>query len=482
MLKKILLLLLAIVGLLAVVVLFNTFTFKSRQIEVAHTPAPPADTSSIRHLQEAIQIKTVSFTDTTQIDTTQFRAFHSFLAKTYPLVHQKMELVRLAGNSLLYKWPGSDDKLNPYVLMAHQDVVPIEEASRGSWTVDPFAGTVKDNFIWGRGSTDDKINLIGIMEAAEKLLKEKFQPQRTVYLAFGHDEEIGGKGARAITTYLKAKGVTADLVLDEGGIVTRDKVPGMTKPVALIGTSEKGYLSLDLTVNKHGGHSSMPEKETALDILIEALSKLHEHPFDANFSPSTEGFISHVGPEMPFGQRLVFANTWLFKSLVISIYEQSAGGNAIVRTTMVPTILHAGVKDNVVPSQAKATVNLRLLPGDDSESVITKLKEIIHDDRVEITRMGDFTAEASAISPEDGPGYKLVDETVHKIFEGTVTTPFMMIGGTDSRLMEPISKNIIKFSPMIDPIGFHGIDERVSIQSYADTIWFFELILRKSIE
>jgi carboxypeptidase PM20D1 len=364
--------------------------------------------------------------------------------------------------------------------MAHQDVVPIEEASAKMWTVDPFAGTSKNNFIWGRGATDDKINLISILEATERLLSENFQPERTIYFAFGHDEEVGGKGAQAIAALLKSRDIKADLVLDEGGIITNDKVPGMNKPVALIGTSEKGYLSLQLSAEKNGGHSSMPEKETSIDILSRAIVKLREHPFEARFSPSTQGFIRYLGPEMPFTNKMAFANTWLFKPMVIGIYEKSAGGNAMIRTTAVPTIIDAGIKDNVIPTVATATVNFRLLPGDSSSLVMRKVRDIINDDRIRISVAGSFISEPSAVTTEDSYAYKKIEEIVKRSFKGVLTSPFLMIGGTDSRYFEEVSSGIIKFSPMIDPVGFHGIDERVSLESYQSSIWFFEQLIRES--
>lgn len=474
-LKLILILLLLLVGVL----MFNTLRFASKQVyETVQLPPRVAD-STISHLLQAIKHKTISNGDPALFDSSAFHNFHLFLEQTYPLTHRSLTLEHV-GFSLLYKWTGKDSSRNPFVLMAHQDVVPIEEATRGLWTVDPFEGVVKDEFIWGRGSADDKINVIAILEAVEKLLGDGFQPPRTIYLAFGYDEEVGGTGARAMAALLHERNITADLVLDEGGIITLDKVPGITKPVALIGTAEKGYLSLELTVEKNGGHSSMPEKETALDILSKALVAIHDHPFDAGFSTPTEGFLNHVGPEMPYPEKIVFANTWLFKPIVIGIYEKSPGGNALVRTTSAATIIHAGIKDNVVPSKATATVNFRLLPGDDSKKVIQRITEIINDERVKIGHREDFVAEPSAVTPADGFGFNLVSKIVHRTMDNTIVTPFLMIGGTDSRHMELISTQVIKFSPMTDPIGFHGIDERVSIESFGQSLWFFENLIRSS--
>lgn len=479
MFRKLLKFIGAVLVIVVAIILFNTFTFKSKQLDIAATPAPEYTPEALEHFKGAIKFRTISYSDLSLFDSAEFNGFHRYLKATYPLLHEKLSLQKLAGYALLYKWEGTDPSLAPYVLMAHQDVVPIEEASRDLWTVDPFAGEVKQDSIWGRGTTDDKINLVAIMESVEKLLKENFQPKRTIYLAFGHDEEVDGTGAIAIAAEFKRKNITAEMILDEGGIVTADKVPGMTKPVALIGTSEKGYLSIELKVEMRGGHSSMPEKETALDVLTKALTTLHENPFKAHFSPSTEGFIAHVGPEMPFLERMVFANTWLFKGIVIGIYEGSPGGNALVRTTGVPTIIHGGVKDNVVPTSVTAVVNFRMLPGDTSELVVNKVKSLINDERVVITKLSGLS-EPTEISPTDGPGYKIVDEVVHKTFGNIVTAPFMMIGYTDSRHMSQVSKNIIKFSPMTDPVGFHGIDERVSLRSYSESLWFFETLLRQT--
>lgn len=479
MIKKFFLAVGGMLLLLVAIVLFNTFTFTSKQNKIAGVPAPEVTPLALQHFQEAIRIKTISFGDSTLFDSAQFNTFHRFLKQTYPKVHETMVLNKQAGYSLLFKWEGKNPDQKPYVLMAHQDVVPIEEASRKMWTVDPFGGEVKDNFIWGRGTADDKINLISILEAAEKLLTEGFQPERTIYLAFGHDEEVGGKGAQAIAAWFKSKNIEAEMVIDEGGVITSDKVPGLNQPIALIGTSEKGYLSVELTVEKSGGHSSMPESETAIDILTKAILKLRQNPFEARFSEPTEGFITMLGPEMKFGQKLVFANQWLFKNMIMGIYEKSGSGNAMIRTTLVPTIIQTGIKDNVIPTIAKAVINLRLLPGDESANVITQLNTVIGDERVRISTLS-TPSEATPVTSMEGTGYKKVEATIKQSYPGVLTSPFLMIGATDSRHFSGVSTNILKFSPMVDPIGFHGIDERVSLESYKTSIWFFENLMRNA--
>lgn len=461
---------------LVTILLLNTFTKSSVQMRVEARPAPEITDSALQHFKEAIAFKTISFGDRSLFDSTQFLGFRNFLERAYPGFHEQTTREIIKGYTLLYTWKGKNPSLKPIVLMAHQDVVPIEEGTESLWTVNPFAGEIKEGFIWGRGTTDDKINLISLLEAAEKLIRNKFQPEQTIYFSFGHDEEVGGTGAIAVAKLLKDRGVEAEFVMDEGGIITTNQIPGITKPVALIGTSEKGFLSILLSVEKAGGHSSMPARETAIDILTSAIVRLRANPFEARFSESMSGFIESLGPEMPFVQRLAFANPWLFRGMIVGIYESSAGGNAMVRTTVAPTILQAGMKDNVIPTLATATINFRLLPGDKVEAVINKVKEIIADDRITVNVFGGFS-EASSVTPMNSTGYKQIEKAIKTSYADLLTSPFLMIGATDSRYFGEVSPNIIKFSPMIDPIGFHGIDERVSLESFKTALWFYEQLL-----
>jgi len=477
MIKKLLIVLLLIVFLLAAIILIRTFSFSSRQMQLAATPAPAVSESALDHFLNSISFKTISYGDSARLDSTQFIGFRNYLSDTYPLTHAQLKREIVKGYSLLFTWEGKNKELNPIVLMAHQDVVPIEEGTEKIWSTDPFKGIVKDDFIWGRGSADDKINLIAIMETVEKLLQKGFQPQRSIYLAFGHDEETFGSGAIAMAELLVSRNVKAELVLDEGGMITREKIPGMKgKSVALLGTSEKGAMSLQLEVEQPGGHSAMPADETAIDILARAVSNLRDEKFEARFSLSTKGFVEYLGPEMPFVQKMAFANLWLFRPMVNSMYEQSKEGNAMIRTTLAPTIFNSGVKDNVVPTLATATVNLRLLPGDSSSMVVREVERRINDSRVKV-KIKSFVREATAVTLPTSLGYQKVDSAIHLAHGEILSAPFMMIAATDSRYFQEVSENIVKFSPMVDPIGFHGIDERVSLESYQIALWFFEQLI-----
>ncbi|HNE49973.1 MAG TPA: M20/M25/M40 family metallo-hydrolase [Chitinophagales bacterium] len=481
MFKKIILYLILGVIILLGYIGIKTITAPNLQRKIKYVPAPELTENAVQHFRQAIQIKTVSYDNPTQWDSLPFMQFRQFLEKTYPLVHQHLDREIINGYSYLYQWKGKNPALAPYILMAHQDVVPIEEKTRNLWTCEPFGGTIKDGYIWGRGTTDDKINLISILESAEKLLQQGFQPQRTIYFSFGHDEEISGKnGAKEIAKLLASRNVKAELILDEGGFITQEKVPGLKKPVALIGTAEKGYMSIDLTVTKKGGHSSMPEKETAIDILIKAISQLRANPFEAKFAAATQDFMHYIGPEMKFPNNMAMANPVLFKKLICKNYEKSGSGNAMIRTTSVPTIINSGLKENVIPTMATATINFRLLPGDFSKDILKAVKEIIHDDRVKITIRDNNINEGTTTTSATGNAFILVDSIAKSSYDKILGTPFLLIGATDSRYFTKVSSNIIKFSPMFDPIGFHGIDERVSLHSFQHALWFYEQLIHSS--
>ena len=233
--------------------------------------------------------------------------------------------------------------------------------------------------------------MISILEAVEKLLTENYQPERTIYLAFGHDEEISGlRGASVIAAALKDRGTVAEFILDEGYAVTVGMVPMIKKPVALIGTSEKGYLSVNMTVEMEGGHSAYPENETAITVLCKALDNIVGNQMKPVISEPLNDFMRYMGPEMPFYARAVFANKWLFKGVILKIYQGSKTSNAMVRTTTAPTVFNAGIKDNVIPTKAEAVVNFRILPGETTADVMEHLQSVISDDRVRILELRDL--------------------------------------------------------------------------------------------
>src|SRR5438874_8299944 len=363
--KRALLALAVVVVVLAAVALARTRGFRSRQPQVAAVAAEPLDTAALaRRLAGALRFKTISFQDSSQFDAREFAGFGRYLRDSFPRLHGALKLERVNGYGLLYEWTGSDPNRQPIVLLAHQDVVPVEPGTEGRWTEPPFEGRIAGGYVWGRGALDDKGSLVGILEAVEHLVAAGTKPRRTVYLAFGYDEEVGGRrGAARIADLLASRNVHPELVLDEGGALANGLVAGISAPVALIGIAEKGYVTVGLTAQAEGGHSSMPPDETAVGILAAAITRLEHQQMARAIRGPTATMFDYLGPEMSFGPRLVMANRWLLGGILAGKFGATPQGNAMLRTTTAPTVLQAGIKENVLPSSARALVNFRILPG-----------------------------------------------------------------------------------------------------------------------
>lgn len=434
-------------------------------------------------LAKALPFQTISYEDRAKFDKKVFRDFHKYLAQSFPRVHASLKKEVIGEYSLLYTWKGRDDKKPPVLLAAHMDVVPAESEPGKHWTYPPFRGCIADGFIWGRGTLDDKVSVLGILEAVEKLLSEEFVPRRAIYIAFGHDEEIGGQhGAAKIAELLNARAIKLDYVLDEGLTITEGMVTNISKPVAMIGIAEKGCVNIELSAESEAGHSSMPPKQTAIGILSSAISKLEKNQFPARMEAPVKQMFETLSPEMPLGLRLVFANLWLFESLVKKELASVPRSNALIRTTVAPTIFQAGVKENVLAAKARAIVNYRILPGDTIDTVLMKVKDTVNDPRVKITLLEEMQSNPSGVADTESRGYKAVAATIRQVFPGTVVAPGLVLAITDSRHYASITDNILHFSPIRlrpdDLPRIHGMDERISIEDYVAGVRFYTQLLR----
>ena len=330
----------------AAVVAVRTLTFKPPNLVdpgavAAVAPSFPMDNArAAQHLGEAVRFQTVTHQDASRDQLGEWEKLHQWLQATYPAAHQAMTRDIVAGRTLIYTWPGSDPRLAPIVLMAHQDVVPVSEGTEKAWRYPPFSGAVAEGSVWGRGSIDDKGSLVALFEAADALAARGFKPRRTVYFVSGQDEEFGGTGAQAAAAWLKAKGVKAQFVLDEGSVVVADH-PLTQGKAALIGVGEKGYATLRVTARGAGGHSSTPPKETAVVTLARALTAIADHPFPQRLQGPAAQMLDALAPSSSIGVRAAVANTWLFKPLLIAQFGASPGGAAILHTTIAPTMLQA---------------------------------------------------------------------------------------------------------------------------------------------
>jgi carboxypeptidase PM20D1 len=438
---------------------------------VASAPAVAVPEGAAERLAGSLRIPTISSEDPAALDAGAFGALHAYLQAAFPRVHAQLRRETVGTHSLLYTWQGSDSNLNPLLLVGHMDVVPVEPGTEDTWQYDPFGGRIVDEFIWGRGAIDNKSAVLGTLEAVEMLLGEGFQPARTVYLAYGHDEEVGGAaGAREIAAVLKGRGVELEMVLDEGGVIGDGVLPGISEPVALVGIAEKGFVTIELSTRAGGGHSSLPPRQSAVGILSAAVARLEEHRMPARLEGPTRQLFDRIGPRLPSVQRAAFANQWLARPLVLRGLEASPTTNAMVRTTAAPTVFQAGTKENLLPSHARAVVNFRILPGDTIAMVMEHVRRAVDDNRVEVRTVGRFSAEPSEVSSTDSESYRMLERTIVRVIPDAIVAPYLAVVVTDARHYSGLSRNVFRFLPLritsSDLERMHGIDERIGIREY----------------
>jgi carboxypeptidase PM20D1 len=483
--RNIVALLFAAIGILAGVLLFNVGTHGSRQIEVAAAPRVPVDgQAAAARLGEAIRFQTISNFLNPDADADALRGLQAHIAKSFPSFHAAASREVVATYSLLYTWEGSDPKAAPIALLAHQDVVPVSPGTAKDWQQPPFDGVIADGFIWGRGSWDDKGNLYSMLEAAEQMSQAGFRPKRTIYFAFGHDEEVGGtRGAKAIAALLASRGVRLDFVLDEGLLITDGLVKGLDRPAALIGVAEKGFATLVLTAHATPGHSSMPPRDTAIGMMSAALARLEDNRLPTQARGAVAEMLDTLAPEMKGFNRVVLSNLWLFKPLLLREFEKTGPTEATIRTTTALTIFNAGDKDNVLPGNAEATVNFRLIPGDTQASVTDHVRRTVADNRISIEPFPG-NADPPPVTATSGESYRALNRTIREIFPDVIVAPGLMVAGTDSRHYTGVTDTILRFTPVRanadDLKRFHGTNERLSIEGYADMIRFYRRLIENT--
>lgn len=478
----------ALLAILPAGMAINAFAGGSRQLAVAPLAPLAIDIeAAAERLAGAVRFRTVSYDDRPDASTEAFTGLHDHLARQFPRLHATLARETVNGLSLLYTWPGSDPSLKPILLMAHQDVVPIAPGTEQAWTHPPFAGAIADGYVWGRGAWDDKSALLAILEALERLVADGARPRRTVMLASGHDEEVGGRqGAQAIAALLEARGIEPELVLDEGSIVTQGLRRDIAAPLALIGVAEKGGVTLALSTTAPPGHSAMPPQRTAIGALAAALARLDANPMPASLTGVARKTFETLAPEMAGFNRFALGNLWLTEPMVRSQLARQPATDAMLRTTTAFTVIRGGDKANVLPGRAEAMVNFRLRPGDTVAAVEAHVRQTIADPSIAIARR-DPVREASPVSPTTTDAYRLLNRTIREVVPGAIVAPGLVTAGTDSRHMSGLTPNIYRFLPVRagpgDLARFHGTDERIAIANYAELIRFFHrLIVLGSID
>lgn len=429
-------------------------------------------------LSQMIQCETVSYNDLEKIEFKRFDDFKALLSELYPEIHKICERSFHGRTGILYRWAGKSNQ-EVTVLMSHYDVVPCNASL---WTKPPFSGKIEDGYVWGRGTLDTKGTLCGIMEAAEALIGEGYSPENDVYFSFSGDEEISGPSAPAIVKYLKAAGIKPALVLDEGGAIVENVFPGVSKPVAVIGTGEKGYLDLRLVMEGKGGHASAPPAHSLVGSLAKAVVKLEEKPFKAHLTQPVLEMFKTLGRHSTLSYRVIFANLWLFMPLLKVLFTKQGGEmNALIRTTTAITKMEGSKAYNVLPPYAEIGMNLRLMPNDTVASAKKYVEDTIGnpDIKVEVVE----SREASPISPTGSKGWHQVGEAIHETWENVIVSPYLMLAASDSRHFCEISDHVLRFSAM--PLSkeerglIHGNDERIKIENLVSTVRFYKNLIGK---
>ena len=464
---------------LLVVILARTLMFTPPKAEEKTFAEIEQDSeASIRNLSELIRCKTVSYEDSALEDDAEFEKLIALLPTLYPNVWKTCPLTRFEGRGLLFHWQGKTPG-EPAVLMAHYDVVPVEEEN---WRKPAFEAIVEDGVMWGRGTLDTKVTFNGILSGAENLIRQGFQPEHDVYFAFSGGEEVNGPGAENIVQYFKEQGVELRLVLDEGGAVVEDVFPGVKGQCALIGIAEKGLMNLEFSISGAGGHASAPAPHTPVGKLSMACVKLESHPFKMHFTKPVLEMFDTLGRHSGFLYRMIFANLWAF-GWVLNLLTKKTGGelNALVRTTVAFTQMKGSKAPNVIPPSASMVANLRLNPADSVQGAIDYIKKVIGAEDIQLKNL--HSMEPSRISRTDCEGWEIVKNAVAGTWKGCLVSPYLMVQCSDSRHYGEISDKVYRFSAMDmtaeERHSIHGNDERIRLECITRAVEFFMRVMKQ---
>jgi carboxypeptidase PM20D1 len=436
--------------------------------------------AAVARLQTLLRIPTISYPDESLIDWDQFDRFIATLAELYPQVHVRLDRDIVAGHTLLFRWPGRAST-EPSVLMAHYDVVP---ATDFGWKHPPFAGELSgrgaDEIIWGRGTLDNKGAVASILEAVELQLTAGLVPAQDIYLVFTHNEESAGGAAPAVVDLLESRGIRPALVLDEGGAIVEGVFPNVASPVAVVGVTEKGQADLRLIVEEQGGHASTPPKTTATVRLAKAIVRLNERPFPAAFTPTALEMFRTLG------DHATGAIGWAFRNIGVSRFALlpliARAGNelgAMVRTTQAVTVLSAGQAPNALAERAEANVNVRIAVDMTIDQVVAHVKRAIADDQVRIEVVhGEVAPPVSLLS---GIGWEVLRSTIEATYPGTIVTPYVQNGATDSRHFTRISRGVYRFTPFQvskdERDALHAKNERLHVATFLRAVEFYRALV-----
>ena len=471
-----------IIGIIAAffaVILVRTLMFKPKaQPETTQEAVSFDKDGAVDALAQLIRCKTISYNDPALEDDAEFEKLISLLPKLYPNVFRVCQFQQMPPRGLLFIWPGKTAG-DPAIMMAHYDVVPVNEEN---WEKPPFDAIIEDGHLWGRGTLDTKGTFNGVLYAANHLISEGFQPEHDMYFAFSGGEEVNGKGAPAIVDWFAQQGITPSLVVDEGGAVVENVFPGVKVPCGLIGIAEKGMMNAQFRTRSAGGHASAPKPHTPVGILARACARVDNHPFKAHIEGPAAQMFDTLGRHSTFLYRMLFANMWCF-GWIIDLLGRKSGGemNALVRTTVAFTQMEGSSARNVIPPEAKMVANMRLNPSDSVESALAYLKKTVNNGRVEVTALESF--EPSRISRTDCEGWDKVCAAVAETWPGCIVSPYLMVQCSDSRHYGRISDRVYRFSAMDmtaeERKSIHGNNEKVRLEGICRAVEFYIRLMKK---
>ena len=467
------------IAVILLVILARTFMFTPKtEAEVKSEEVSFDKSKAVEALAELIKCRTISYYDKSLEDDAEFEKLIGLLPKLYPNVLAKCRFSQLPDRALLFHWKGKNDG-QPAVLMAHYDVVPVNEKE---WDKPAFEAIIENGEMWGRGTLDTKGTFNGILFAANELIAQGFTPENDIYFAFSGGEEVGGMGAVNIVNYFKEQGITPSFVLDEGGAVVENVFPGVKKPCAVIGIAEKGMMNLEFSVKSAGGHASAPAPHTPVGKLSAACVKLENKPFKAHFTKPVLEMFDTLGRHSSFLYRMIFANLWCFKGVLDMICKKSGGElNALVRTTVAFTQMEGSKAPNVIPPEAKMVANLRLNPMDTVDSALAYIKNVIKDDDIQLNAT--LAENPSRLSSTECEGWDKVCNAVSATWPGCIPTPYLMVACSDSRRYGVISDRVYRFCAMDltkEERGMiHGNNERIRIELIERAVEFFIRIMKQ---
>ena len=478
--------LIILVALLLITTTVNSFLVGKINKNIHYHPEP-ASVKAVERFVEAIRIPTESFYDHSENDLKQYKRFQEYLTNAFPAFHETAERFVLSEYGVIYKWAGKYDEHStehpPVLLTAHYDVVPADESK---WTHPPYEAKIDSGYIWGRGTLDTKNTLMASLEAAETLCSDGFTPERTIFFAFGGDEETTGRmGACRSAEWFKEKRITFDWMWDEGAITGDGLMPGIVNKLSLIGTAEKGQVNILLQASSTGGgHAAMPPKHTASGRIARAVSRIEAKPFRLRWLKTTKTFFHRMARAGVPAYRIALSNLWLTGGLIKMIMGKSAASAALLRTTTAPTMMSGSPKENVLADHASAVINVRILPGDSIENVISRIKKVIADDNVSVTVKNENDADEPVFeSSTKAEGYILLEQMLNELIPDSVVLPYLATTASDSRNYASCCRNIYRYAPMVltqsELDRIHNVDERISLENYGLAIRAYQNLIEK---